>query len=51
MRQYQPSYRIRYYLFQINFSNGIGTTLANVARGGTARDDWYIGFNLSRKFF
>ena len=30
---------------------GIETTLAQVARGGTARDDWYIGFNLSRKFY
>jgi len=39
------------HLFQINVSNGLGTTLANVARGGSARDDWYIGFNLSRKFF
>jgi len=39
------------HLFQINISNGLGTTLANVARGGSARDDWYIGFNLSRKFF
>jgi len=39
------------HLFQINISNGLGTTLANVARGGRARDDWYIGFNLSRKFF
>ncbi len=39
------------HLFQLNFSNGVGTTLANVARGGTSRDDWYIGFNLSRKFY
>lgn len=39
------------HLFQLNVSNGIGTTLANVARGGTSRDDWYIGFNLSRKFY
>ena len=39
------------HLFQINVSNGIGTTLANVARGGSSRDDWYIGFNLSRKFY
>jgi hypothetical protein len=37
--------------FQMNFSNGIGTTLANIARGGTSHDDWYIGFNISRKFF
>lgn len=39
------------HLFQLNVSNGFGTTLAQVARGGTARDDWYLGFNLSRKFF
>lgn len=39
------------HVFQLNFSNGFGTTLAQVARGGTANDDWYLGFNLSRKFF
>ena len=39
------------HLFQLNFSNGFGTTLAQVARGGTAHSDWYIGFNLSRKFY
>lgn len=39
------------HLFQLNFSNGSGTTLAQVARGGTAKDDWYLGFNLARKFF
>jgi hypothetical protein len=37
--------------FQLNFSNGFGTTLADIARGGTNSDDWYIGFNISRKFF
>jgi hypothetical protein len=37
--------------FQLNFSNGFGTTLADVARGGFNSDDWYIGFNISRKFF
>jgi len=37
--------------FQINFSNGIGTTFAQIARGGSSNDDWYIGFNISRKFF
>ena len=37
--------------FQANFSNGFGTTLAQVARGGTSNDDWYLGFNISRKFF
>ena len=37
--------------FQLNFSNGTGTTIGQLARGGTASDDWYIGFNISRKFF
>jgi hypothetical protein len=39
------------HVFQLNFSNGFGTTLAQVARGGSRRDDWYFGFNLSRKFY
>jgi len=39
------------HLFQLNFSNGIGSTLAQVARGGSGNDDWYIGFNISRKFY
>lgn len=37
--------------FQLNFSNGFGTTPGQVARGGTGSQDWYIGFNLTRKFF
>ena len=37
--------------FQFNFSNGFGTTLAQIARGGTDTDTWFIGFNISRKFF
>jgi hypothetical protein len=37
--------------FQLNFSNGFGTTFGQLARGGTGRDDWYMGFNISRKFF
>jgi uncharacterized beta barrel domain-containing protein DUF5777 len=37
--------------FQLNFSNGFGTTMGQVARGGTASDDWYLGFSISRKFF
>jgi hypothetical protein len=39
------------HIFQLNFSNGFGTTLAQVARGGFNNDDWYMGFNISRKFF
>ncbi len=39
------------HMFQLNFSNGFGTTLAQVARGASSNNDWYLGFNLSRKFF
>jgi hypothetical protein len=39
------------HMFQINFSNGFGTTMANIARGGGEQNDWYLGFNISRKFF
>ena len=39
------------HVFQLNVSNGVGTTLAQVARGGTGSDNWYLGFNLARKFF
>jgi hypothetical protein len=39
------------HLFQLNFSNGFGTTLGQIARGGINNDDWYIGFNIARKFF
>src|SRR5690242_732777 len=39
------------HLFQLNFSNGIGTTLGQLARGGIGNDSWFIGFNISRKFF
>jgi hypothetical protein len=37
--------------FQLNVSNGYGTTFGQVARGGVTNDDWYFGFNISRKFF
>jgi hypothetical protein len=39
------------HLFQLNVSNGLGTTVGQLARGSRGRDDWFIGFNLSRKFF
>ena len=38
------------HVFQVNFSNSLGTTLAQVAQGGS-KDDWFIGFNIARKFF
>jgi hypothetical protein len=37
--------------FQLNFSNNFGTTMGQIARGGTTNDNWYMGFNISRKFF
>lgn len=37
--------------FQINVSNGIGTTFGQVARGALNNDSWFIGFNIARKFF
>ena len=39
------------HLFQLNFSNGFGTTLGQISRGGITNDNWYFGFNISRKFF
>ena len=39
------------HLFQLNFSNSFATTLGQIARGGFNNDDWYLGFNISRKFF
>jgi hypothetical protein len=38
------------HLFQFNVSNSLGTTFGQIARSGP-RNDWYIGFNLTRKFF
>lgn len=39
------------HVFQLNVSNGFGNTMGQLARGGTSSDDWYLGFNISRKFF
>src|SRR2546429_58291 len=39
------------HVFQVNFSNGFGTTMGQIARGGPEGNDWYLGFNISRKFF
>ena len=39
------------HVFQLNFSNGLGNTPGQLARGGTGSEDWYLGFNISRKFF
>ncbi|HXT69209.1 MAG TPA: DUF5777 family beta-barrel protein [Vicinamibacterales bacterium] len=39
------------HVFQFNVSNALGTTFRQIARGGVNKDDWFIGFNLTRKFF
>ena len=43
--------RVGGHLFQVNFSNAFGTTMAQIARGGSSENNWSLGFNISRKFF
>jgi hypothetical protein len=43
--------RLGGHTFQVNFSNGIGTTMGQIARGGIGDDNWHLGFAISRKFF
>jgi hypothetical protein len=37
--------------FQLTITNGIGTTMGQIARGAANTDDWHLGFSISRKFF
>jgi hypothetical protein len=39
------------HMFQFTVANSLGTTLRQVARGGVTSGDWYVGFNLTRRFF
>ena len=43
--------RVGGHLFQVNFSDAFGTTMAQIARGGSSENNWSLGFNISRKFF
>jgi hypothetical protein len=43
--------RRRGHVFQLNISNSLGTTMSEMARGATNNSDWFLGFNISRKFF
>ena len=51
--------RLGGHMFQLNVSNSFGTTLGQIARGaakevrsnGTTKQNWYFGFNITRKFF
>jgi hypothetical protein len=38
------------HVFQLNVSNHLGTTPAQVARGREGASGWHLGFNLTRKF-
>lgn len=37
------------HVFQVNAGNVLGSTPGQLARGGF--DDWFLGFNISRKFY
>jgi hypothetical protein len=39
------------HIFQLTITNGVGTTMGQIARGGSNTDDWHLGFSISRKFF
>jgi hypothetical protein len=39
------------HVFQFTVTNALGTTMRQVARGGPNKDDWFIGFNLTRRFY
>ena len=43
--------RVGGHLFQVNVGDGLGTTLGQLALGGVSSRSWFIGFNISRKFF
>jgi len=43
--------RLGGHAFQLNFSNSLGTTMAEHSRGASNNTDWFMGFNISRKFF
>jgi hypothetical protein len=37
--------------FQLNVSNTFANTVGQLARGGVSGGGWYVGFNISRKFY
>jgi len=37
------------HVFQLNVSDSFATTAGQIARGGPASKDWFMGFNISRK--
>lgn len=43
--------RLGGHVFQLNVSTSRATTMGQIARGGPAERDWFLGFSISRKFF
>ena len=39
------------HMFQLNVSNGAAASPAALATGAFSKDNWYLGFNLARKFY
>jgi len=39
------------HMFQFTVTNNLGTSMRQVARGGVNPGDWYVGFNLTRRFY
>ena len=51
MKTFGIEKRLRGHVFQLNVSNSLGTTVSEMARGASNDRDWFLGFNISRKFF
>jgi len=43
--------RVGGHMFQLNISNTFAGTIGQLARGALNDHDWYLGFNLTRKFY
>jgi hypothetical protein len=51
MKTFGVEKRLGGHTFQLNVSNSLATTMAQMARGATNDSDWFLGFNISRKFY
>ena len=51
MKTFGIEKRLGGHTFQLNVSNSLGTTMAQMARGASNDRDWFLGFNISRRFF
>jgi hypothetical protein len=51
MKTFGIEKRLGGHTFQLNVSNSLATTMAQMARGATNDSDWFLGFNISRKFY